>query len=67
MQLSDPEQNTARAIFNQRMASEVDLEAVDVFAALEPLGAAGQVQVFMALFWTFGAKVGAMKQRTGIE
>jgi hypothetical protein len=38
-----------------------------VVAELEPLDTAGQMQIFIALFYMFGTKVGAMKYSTGIE
>jgi hypothetical protein len=34
---------------------------------MESLAWADQVQVFVALFYMFGSKVGAIKYRTGIE
>ncbi|GAB1689763.1 hypothetical protein [Krasilnikovia sp. M28-CT-15] len=67
VQLADREHDVAKAIFNQRTASEVDLDADDVAAAVEPLDLGGQIRVFIALFFMFGTKVGAMKYRTGIE
>lgn len=68
LKLSDVEHETARAIFNRRTASAGDFEIEDemVAAALEPLGAEGQLQVFVALFYMYGLKIGAMKHRTGI-
>jgi hypothetical protein len=65
--LDDREHETAKAIFNQRTRSDVDLDHQDVHAALEPLGTEGQIQVFVALFFMYGSKIGAMKERTGIE
>jgi hypothetical protein len=34
---------------------------------LERLNVAGQMTVFLAMFYLFGAKIGAMKHRTGIQ
>jgi len=65
--LSDREHETAKAIFNQWTTSDVDLGEQDVTAALEPLDPNGQIQVFVALFYMYGSKIGAMKYRTGIE
>jgi hypothetical protein len=67
LNFSDREHETARTIFNQRAASPADLDEEDVAAALESLGSDGQIQVFVALVYMFGSKVGAMKYRTGIE
>jgi hypothetical protein len=39
----------------------------DVVVELEPLDVAGQLEVFVALFYLCGTKIGAMKHRTGIE
>ncbi|MBG0569145.1 hypothetical protein [Actinoplanes aureus] len=66
MTYSDHEHETAKSIFNQRTASAGDLDEPDVAPVLEPLTADQQVQVFTALFFMFGTKVGAMKYRTGI-
>jgi hypothetical protein len=64
--ITDQQHEIAKTIFNRRTASTVDLAEDDV-PELEPLGMANQVQVFVALFYMFGSKVGAMKYRTGIE
>jgi len=65
--IGDQEQEIAKAIFNRRITSAADLTEDDVAAELEPLDVAGQIQVFMILFYLFGTKVGAIKHRTGIE
>jgi hypothetical protein len=64
--ITDQQHEIAKTIFNRRTTSTADLAEDDV-AELEPLGWADQVQVFVALFYMFGSKVGAMKYRTGIE
>jgi hypothetical protein len=56
----------AKTIFNRRTARAADLDEADV-PEMESLGAADQVQVFVALFFIFGNKVGALKYTTGIE
>jgi hypothetical protein len=65
--LSDQEYETAKAIFNQRTASDTDLDQEDITAALEPLDSYGQTQVFIALFMIYGNKLGALKYHTGIQ
>lgn len=65
--LDDAQHEVARSIFNQRTLSTTDLEFEDVADQIEALDAEGQIQVFMALFFMFGNKVGAMKFRTGIQ
>jgi hypothetical protein len=64
--LTDQQHEIAKMIFNRRTSSAVDLGEEDV-PELEPLGMADQVQVFVALFYMFGKKAGALKYSTGIE
>jgi hypothetical protein len=64
--ITDQQHEIAKAIFNRRTASIADLSEDDV-TELEPLEMADQMQVFVALFYMFGSKVGAIKYRTGIE
>jgi hypothetical protein len=65
--ISDQGHEIAKTIFNRRIASAVDLTEDDIAAELEPLDPGGQIEVFIILFMTFGAKVGAIKNVTGIE
>jgi hypothetical protein len=65
--ISGQQHEIAKAIFNRRITSAADLTEDDVAAELEPLDVAGQMQVFVTLFYMFGTKVGAIKHRTGIE
>ena len=65
--ISDQQHEIAKKIFNRRITSTADLTEDDVAAELEPLDVAGQMQVFITLFYMFGTKVGAIKHRTGIE
>jgi len=64
--ITDQPHEIARTIFNRRTARAADLDEADV-PEMESLGAADQVQVFVALFFMFGKKVGALKYTTGIE
>lgn len=65
--ITDQQHEIAKTIFNRRTTSAADLTEDDVAAELEPLDVAGQMEVFVTLFYMFGTKVGAMKHRTGIE
>lgn len=66
LEIDQPEHDVARAVFNRRTVSEVDLTESDI-PEVDELGMPEQAVVFMALFFMCGTKVGAMKQRTGIE
>jgi hypothetical protein len=63
----DHEHAVAKSIFNRRVVSGADLTESDVIADLKPLNGAGQVQVFVALFYMFGMRLGTLKYQTGIE
>jgi hypothetical protein len=65
--VADRQHEIATAIFNRRTVSPVDLAVEDVAADLEPLDDGEQITVFVALFYMYGTKVGAMKRHTGIE
>jgi hypothetical protein len=65
--ISDQQHEIAKTIFNRRSTSTTDLTEDDVTAELESLDVAGQMQVFVTLFYMFGTKVGAIKHHTGIE
>jgi hypothetical protein len=64
--LSDRLQELAKEIFNRRTGGAGDLDEEDV-PELDSLGWEDQLQVFIALFFMFGTKVGALKYTTGIE
>jgi hypothetical protein len=64
--LTDEQQQTAKTIFNQRTASTADLTDDDIAGLLGGMDWEGQTQVFIALFYMYGTKVGALKYRTGI-
>lgn len=65
--LTDQQHRAARVIFNRRMASDSDLTEYDVTPELESLDWVGQMAVFVALFYMFGSKVGALKRVTGMS
>lgn len=64
--ISDQQHEIAKKIFNQRTVSDTDLAEADIAADLEPLDSAGQTAVFVALFYTYGTKVGAIQHRMGM-
>lgn len=64
--ITDQQHEIAKTVFNRRAASIADLAEDDV-PEVAALDVPGQVQVFVALFYMYGSKVGAMKHRTGIE
>jgi uncharacterized ParB-like nuclease family protein len=65
--IDDQDQAIAKVIFNRRAESTVDLTEDDISADLEPLDVPATVTIFVALFYMYGTKIGAMKHRTGIE
>lgn len=65
MTFTDQEHETAKAIFNQRMTGTGDLDEDEVAATLESFDFGQQLQVFAALFFMYGSKVGALKYSTG--
>jgi len=64
--ITDQQHEIAKTIFNRRTTSTADLAENDV-PELESLDFTDQMQIFVALFYMFGSKLGAMKYRTGIE
>jgi hypothetical protein len=64
--LTDQQHDTAKTVFNRRTASTTDLTTDDV-PELESLDWTDQMQIFAALFYMYGSKIGAMKHRTGTE
>lgn len=66
MSLPDRHHETAKTIFNRRLASSSDLGERDIAVEMEGLDWQYQMQVFNALFCMYGTKLGAVKNRTGI-
>ncbi|MGI5506285.1 hypothetical protein [Lentzea sp. CA-135723] len=60
-------QNIARAVFNQRLAQAADVRDTEVAVDLHGLTSQQQIEVFMAVFFLYGTKVGALQNRTGIR
>jgi hypothetical protein len=68
VKLTDEQHDTACVIFNQRLASKKDFTEEDVREHLDKVeDDVAQLQVFNALFFIYGTRVGALKYRTGIE
>ncbi|ASR39904.1 hypothetical protein BAY61_31980 (plasmid) [Prauserella marina] len=64
--IEDDHHDIATTIFNQRTTATADLTEDDLFDLYEQLDVPAQLQIFMALFFMYGTKIGAMKHRTGI-
>lgn len=67
LEISDHLHGIAVKIFNQRTVSSADLAANDVTSEFAPLDGADQMTVFVALFYIYGTKIGALKNVTGID
>lgn len=67
IEISDHLHGIAVNIFNQRTVSPADLSPDDITADFAPLDGADQMTVFVALFYMYGTKVGALKNVTGID
>jgi len=60
-------QDVARAVFNQRLAQDSDVRESQVAVDLDGLSSEQRIEVFMAVFFLYGTKVGALQNRTGIR
>ncbi|WP_329792476.1 hypothetical protein V1227_11355 [Lentzea sp. DG1S-22] len=60
-------QDVARAIFNQRLAENADVRDSEIAVDLDGLSSEQRIEVFMAVFFLYGIKVGALQNRTGIR
>ncbi len=60
-------QDVARAVFNRRLAAEADVLDTEVEADLDGLTSQQRIEVFEAVFFLYGTKIGALKNRTGIR
>lgn len=60
-------QDVARAVFNQRLAEVADVRESQVAVDLDGLTSQQRIEVFMAVFFLYGTKVGALQNRTGIR
>ncbi len=67
LMMDDHVHEIAKDIFNLRTVSQLDLTENDVAGKLRDLDVPEQMTVFVALFYMYGTKVGALKYRTGIE
>ena len=66
LNITDQQHTIAKTIFNQRTTSATDLTEQDIASQLEPLTVPDQMELFVTLFYMYGTKIGAMKDRTGI-
>ena len=60
-------QDVARAVFNQRLAQDADVRESQVAVDLDGLSSEQRIEVFMAVFFLYGTKIGALQNRTGIR
>ncbi|MFD9704464.1 hypothetical protein [Lentzea sp. NPDC059081] len=60
-------QDVARAVFNRRLAEDADVRYTEVAVDLDGLSSQQQIEVFMAVFFLYGTKIGALQNRTGIR
>jgi hypothetical protein len=60
-------QDVARAVFNQRLAREGDVRETEIAVDLDGLSSEQRIEVFMAVFFLYGTKIGALQNRTGIR
>ncbi|MFC4943316.1 hypothetical protein [Pseudonocardia sp. GCM10023141] len=65
--VTDREHDAAKSIFNLRTTAADDLDPTDVAAEFADLDVPEQMNVFAALYYMFGTKLGALKDRTGVE
>ncbi len=66
-EVDERSQDVARAVFNRRLAEEVDVRETEVAVDLDGLTSQQRIEVFMAVFFLYGTKVGALKNKTGIR
>ncbi|MFI6031630.1 hypothetical protein [Amycolatopsis magusensis] len=57
----------AKAIFDLRSTSTADLTDDDIADTIAPLDLAEKIEVFIILFYMWGTKIGAMKNRLGTD
>ncbi|MFD4668666.1 hypothetical protein ACFWNN_02970 [Lentzea sp. NPDC058450] len=57
----------ARAVFNHRLAQHADVRSTEVAVDLGGTTSQQRIEVFMAVFFLYGTKVGALQNRTGIR
>lgn len=66
VQIADGPHELATALFNRRTLATTDLEPPDVADEIEACTVPDQLSVFVAVFYIYGTKLGALKHRTGI-
>lgn len=66
LQMGDRPHAVAKDLFNRRLTAEADLEFDEVEAAVAECDAADQIHTFVAAFYMYGVRLGALKYTTGI-
>lgn len=66
MKVGDRPHAVAKDLFNRRLTGEADLEFDEVEAAVAECDAADQIHTFVAVFYMYGVRLGALKYTTGI-
>lgn len=67
IELDDEEHDLAKKILDRRLSMTEDLDSTDIDEDLASVSWQDQLQVFIALFFMFGNRLGAIKYTTGIE
>jgi hypothetical protein len=67
LELTDREHDAAKWIFNLRTEHFSDLTEDDIASEFAHLDVPEQMTIFVALYYMFCTKVGALERRTGIE
>ncbi|WP_143116111.1 hypothetical protein [Lentzea xinjiangensis] len=65
--IDERSQDVARMVFNRRLADEVDVQDAEIRNDLDGLTPHQRIEVFMAVFFLYGTKIGALQNRTGIR
>ncbi|WP_143035781.1 hypothetical protein [Lentzea fradiae] len=60
-------QDIARAVFNRRLAENADVRDTEIAVDLDGLSSQQRIEVFMAVFFLYGTKIGALQNRTGLR
>lgn len=66
LKMGDRPHQVAKDIFNQRITAGADLESDDIDDVIDSLDVPDRIQVFVAVFYMYGTKIGALKHTTGI-
>ncbi|TWH15983.1 hypothetical protein JD82_04971 [Prauserella rugosa] len=67
IRMGDRPHQVAKDVFNRRIAAGVDLDSDDIDEVIDSLEVPDRIHVFVAVFYMYGSKLGALKHRTGID